>query len=96
MVRSKASPVSVDSNKEPNKGRSNRTILVVAALDMSWRLAIAVLVPIIGGYELDKRLGSMPVLTIIGFLLAMTGLFFILKSTLATADQRYKPKETRK
>ena len=70
--------------------RSNRVILVIAALDMSWRLAIAVLVPIIGGYELDKHLGITPALTIVGFLLAMLGLFLILKRTLAVADSKYK------
>lgn len=69
---------------------------MIAALDMSWRLAIAVLVPIIGGFELDQHLGVTPALTIVGFLVAMTGLFVILRRTLATADDRFKPKETRR
>lgn len=38
---------------------------------MSWQLAIAVLVPIIGGYELDKLLKSSPAFTIVGLVLAM-------------------------
>ncbi len=41
---------------------------LIAALSMSWQLAIVVLVPIIGGFELDKILGTVPVLTMIGFL----------------------------
>ncbi|MDB5171016.1 MAG: hypothetical protein JWO35_710 [Candidatus Saccharibacteria bacterium] len=45
-----------------------------AALNMSWQLAIVVLVPIIGGFELDKRLDMLPLLTIVGFLLAMIGM----------------------
>ena len=65
-------------------------ILVVAALDMSWRLAIVVLVPIIIGFELDKHLGSAPALTIVGFVAAMAGLFLVLKRSVALADQKFK------
>lgn len=77
-------------SKVAGRARSNRAILVVSALDMSWRLAIAVLVPIIGGFELDKHLNTAPALTIIGFLLAMGGLFYILKRTLAAANEKFK------
>jgi len=86
MVKSKVVP----AHGGEIKARSNRAILVIAAADMSWRLAIAVLVPIIGGYELDKHLNTAPGLTIIGFLLAMGGLFYILKRTLTIADSKYK------
>lgn len=48
------------------------------ALDMSWRLAVVVLVPIIGGYELDQRLDMTPWLTIVGFVLAMGGMAGVL------------------
>lgn len=41
---------------------------------MSWQLAIVVLVPIIGGFELDKKLDIVPVLTIAGFFVAMAGM----------------------
>lgn len=46
----------------------------MASLNMSWQLAIVVLVPIIGGFKLDQYLGSLPGLTIVGFLLAMAGM----------------------
>lgn len=45
-----------------------------AAMNMSWQLAIVVLVPIIGGFELDKKLDTLPALTIVGFFLAMAGM----------------------
>jgi F0F1-type ATP synthase assembly protein I len=48
-----------------------------AALSMSWQLAIVVLVPIIGGFELDKALDILPVLTIAGFFIAMTGMALV-------------------
>lgn len=42
-----------------------------AALTLSWRLAVTVLVPLIGGIELDKRFDSSPSYTITGFMLAI-------------------------
>lgn len=45
-----------------------------AALSMSWQLAFVVLVPIIGGFELDKKLNMLPLLTVVGFILAMLGM----------------------
>jgi F0F1-type ATP synthase assembly protein I len=95
MVRSKTAPAPAEIEGISNRARSNRAIFVIAALDMSWRLAIAVLVPIIGGFELDKHLGTTPALTILGFLLAMAGLFFILKRSLAMADEKYKRRSQR-
>lgn len=82
------SPGSIDGKSA--QAKASRSILVAATLDMSWRLAIAVLVPIIGGFELDQHLNTTPALTIIGFLLAMAGLFFILRSTMAKANERFK------
>lgn len=40
---------------------------------MSWQLAIVVLVPILVGFQLDKKLDMAPLLTIIGFVFAMAG-----------------------
>ena len=45
----------------------------VAVLNMSWQLALVVLVPIVGGYQLDKTLGTSPLLTLVGFFIAMVG-----------------------
>ncbi len=54
----------------------------MASLDMSWRLAIVVLVPILGGFELDKLLDSLPAFTIIGFFAAMAGMAYVVGRTL--------------
>ncbi|HET7827719.1 MAG TPA: hypothetical protein VFK97_02530, partial [Candidatus Saccharimonadales bacterium] len=59
-------------------------------------LAIVVLLPIIGGFELDKHWRITPALTIVGFLLAMAGLFFTLKRSLAIANDKFKPAEPRR
>ncbi len=55
-------------------GPDPRNQFLAAAANMSWQLALVVLVPILGGFELDKRLDTLPLLTIIGFGLAMAGM----------------------
>ncbi|HMH31253.1 MAG TPA: hypothetical protein VK534_02135 [Methylomirabilota bacterium] len=66
------------SSTKVEKTTSPSSVFISQALDMSWRLAIVVLVPIIGGFELDKALDMSPLLTIVGFLIAMTGFGLIL------------------
>ncbi len=56
------------------------------ALDMSWRLALVVLVPIVGGFELDKHLKTAPLLTIVGFIIAMIGMALVLWRMLQLAN----------
>lgn len=60
-----------------DSGRNPRDEFLAAALTMSWQLAIVVLVPIIGGFELDKKLNTLPALTIVGFVVAMIGMALI-------------------
>ena len=42
-----------------------------ATINLSWRLALTVLIPIIGGLSLDKRFNTSPSYTITGFMLAV-------------------------
>lgn len=77
------------------KTTSQTTIFVTMALDMSWRLAIVVLVPIIGGFELDQWLDTTPVLTIVGFILAMGGMGLVMWQTLQAANSLESKKEDR-
>lgn len=62
------------------------------ALDMTWRLAIVVLVPIIGGFQLDKALDTSPVFFISGFVLAMTGMGLVMWRTVQAANRVPAPK----
>ncbi|HXE09935.1 MAG TPA: AtpZ/AtpI family protein [Verrucomicrobiae bacterium] len=66
------------SNRTPKKVDQSyveaRQQFLVAAANMSWQLAIVVLVPVIGGFELDKKFDTLPALTIVGFILAMVGM----------------------
>lgn len=58
-----------------NKSASNpKKDFFLAASNMSWQLAIVVLIPIVGGFKIDEHFNSLPVGTIIGFILAMIGM----------------------
>lgn len=68
------------------KTTSPTSVFVGMALDMSWRLAIVVLVPIVGGFKLDEAWDTTPVLTITGFVLAMLGMGLVMWYTLQKAN----------
>jgi F0F1-type ATP synthase assembly protein I len=68
------SPAGGDTQHEKTAGYEKaRRDFFVAALTMSWQLAIVVLVPLIGGFKLDETFNTSPVLTLAGFFLAMGG-----------------------
>ena len=73
-------PAKGRTKSQPKETKNDRpsAVFVSLALDMSWRLAIVVLVPIIGGFELDKKLNTSPLLTIVGFVFAMLGMALVL------------------
>jgi len=49
-----------------------------ATLTMSWQLALIVLIPIVGGFELDRKFHTKPLLTVLGFVLALVGVSAII------------------
>lgn len=65
-----------------------RGLFLNMALNMSWQLAVIVIVPIVGGYELDQHLKIAPWLTIVGFLLAAGGFVAVLFRVVAVANRR--------
>jgi F0F1-type ATP synthase assembly protein I len=74
------------------KTTSQTSVFISMALDMTWRLAVVVLVPIIGGFYLDQWLNMTPVFTITGFFLAMAGIAVVFWQTLQTANTVEIPK----
>ena len=66
---------------------SQSRLFISMALDMSWRLAAVVLVPIIGGFKLDEHFKTTPLLTIVGFILAMAGMALVMWQTLQAANR---------
>jgi F0F1-type ATP synthase assembly protein I len=67
--------------------KSHSSVFIGMVMDMSWRLAIVVLVPVIGGFKLDERLNTTPWLTISGFVLALAGMILVMRRTVKEAGQ---------
>jgi F0F1-type ATP synthase assembly protein I len=72
-------PGVTDQSATAQSGQSPRNDFMVAVLGMSWQLAVVVLVPIVGGFELDKAFATSPLLVIFGFIVALTGFMLIVK-----------------
>jgi F0F1-type ATP synthase assembly protein I len=86
MVKSKKARV--DSGGEPSLAKGDGAVFLAAALDMSWRLAIAVLVPIIGGHYLDEAFNSSPWITVAGCVVAFVGVIGVMKWVVAESNRR--------
>jgi F0F1-type ATP synthase assembly protein I len=63
---------------QPDSQPNPTTMFLGAVMDMSWRLAIVVLIPIVGGFKVDEKLKTSPIFVIVGFLLAMAGTGYVL------------------
>lgn len=69
-------------------------IVVGLTLSLSWQLALAVLVPILGGHYLDDHFKTGMWLTVIGFALAMISMVVIIRRTLAQLNEYMKASDT--
>ncbi len=58
--------------------KSDRAVFVLAVLQLTWQMAIVVLVPVLGGLQLDKKLHTAPLLTVLGFGLTTLGVIAVL------------------
>ncbi len=67
---------------------AQRALFVGMALEMSWQLAVVVIVPIVGGYMADSRFHTAPWLTLAGLALAAGGVFGVLLRIVREADRR--------
>ncbi len=85
------SPISREiKHNQVDKSKSQSAIFISLALDMTWRLAFVVLIPIVGGYELDKKLNSAPGFLILGLVISTAGVILVLKRTLKVVEKRTK------
>jgi F0F1-type ATP synthase assembly protein I len=92
--KSTPSPHNGDSStKNLVDDRGPSAIFISMVLDMSWRLALAVLVPIVGGHYLDKHFDSTPLITVIGFIVAAAGMALVMVQTVKTANKIPVPKK---
>jgi uncharacterized membrane protein len=79
---------------DPQKSAAARQNFVAMAINMGWQLAIAVLVPVIGGAELDKAFGKSYVFTLIGLGVALVGSGLVLWRSVQVANRLPVPKLT--
>ena len=70
----------------PGKQVSITSLFFSMGLDMSWRLALSILIPVIGGTEADKHFNTAPLFLIIGFALATLLAVVTIRRTLKLAN----------
>lgn len=71
-----------------------RNAFVFMALNMSWQLAIVVLVPVISGVQLDKALDTANTYTFVGLAIAFVGSVAVMWRTMQIANKLPMPKLT--
>lgn len=65
------SPSSKEKSRAVADKSSATTVFLSMVLDMTWRLAIVVLIPVILGVELDKHYKTHHIYLIVGFVIAL-------------------------
>ncbi len=83
------------ASKSP-KNTNARQAFVVTALNMSWQLAIVVLVPVFVGVQADKHFGTGYIWTFVGLGLALAGTGVVMWRAIQVANQIPVPKLTEK
>ena len=83
----------VEKTKDEPKSAAKQQFFVLA-LNMSWQLAIVILVPIVGGAELDKALKTNTTYTIIGLGMALVASTLVMWRMVRLANSLPVPKLT--
>ena len=87
-------PTSETGGGQSHSNQGSKQAFVALALDMSWRLAVVVLVPVVGGVQLDKRLGSSHVWLFVGLGVALIGSTAVMWRAMQVANRLPVPKLT--
>ena len=74
--------------------QSQRNTFLVMVLNMSWQLAIVVLVPVLAGVRLDKSLKTGTVYTFVGLGLSLVGAGVVMWRAMQQANRLPVPKLT--
>jgi protein-S-isoprenylcysteine O-methyltransferase Ste14 len=82
------------SASDTSKKAAPKQQFLVAALNMSWQLAVVVLVPIIGGVEIGKKLGNPGVWTFAGLVVAFVASGLVMWRAMQAANRLPVPKLT--
>lgn len=84
---------SKNNAKTPNQELNPKSQFIGSTLSMSWQLAAMVLIPVVGGYKLDQHFNTLPLWTIVGFVIAMAGSALIIKKTFDEFNQTINIKD---
>ena len=87
-----STPPSFRGDTESGTTRNQRADFLVMVANMSWQLAVVVLVPVVGGVQLDKVFKTSPVLLFVGLALALVGTVLVMWRTMQVANTLPVPK----
>lgn len=90
----KTTPQVVSGSDRQQIADKQRSLFLTMALDMTWQLALVVLLPIIVGVELDNVQDTGRLYTLVGLGVALVGTAVVLYKTLQKANQLPVPKLT--
>lgn len=65
-----------------------RNLFLSMALNMTWQLALVIIIPIVGGFKLDQYFDTSPIWTIMGAVLAAVGFILVLRQVVVVANRR--------
>ena len=63
-------------------------LFAVSSLDLGWRLAVAVMISIVGGYYLDQSLKTEPVFLVLGGIFCLASTTVIIKSYVKKINEK--------
>lgn len=70
-----------------------QSLFYVMVMDMTWQLAVVVLLPIVGGFYLDRYFHTAPGLLIAGIVLAAFGVVSVMIRIVGKANRRTRGKK---
>lgn len=92
----KKTPSPLDQSNGVNKADNPTQQFLSMALDMTWRLALVVVIPIVIGSTIDKHLKTKYTFVILGIFFAVLGAVVITYRSYKIAGQiNVKPKESK-
>lgn len=93
-TRTTKSAKATSSDKKLPDTSYQRGVFVTLALNMTWQLALVVLIPIFAGAKLDKATGSGDTYTFVGLGIALIGSIVVMWRAMQTANRIPVPKLT--
>ncbi|MEI7838209.1 MAG: AtpZ/AtpI family protein [bacterium] len=79
-----AAPKTTTTTNTSDQQSSNLSFIassnfIAIAMSMSWQLAIVFLAPVLGGYFLDSKFKTSPIFLLIGFVMALSLSFLMIR-----------------